>query len=99
MGKKEYILHIGVKLFVNIEQIKNCQKKLWKVHQQEYQFWYFLTTYPLVRFCPNLLDPPTPQKIGHHEWMFPKAKPEMGILKFQSLRNARQLTEDRAIAF
>ena len=21
---------------------------------------------PLVRFCPILLDPPTPQKIGHH---------------------------------
>ena len=26
---------------------------------------------PLVRFCPILLDPPTPPKIGHHLCMFP----------------------------
>ena len=34
----------------------------------------FLLTYlpPLVPFCPILLDPPTPPKIGHHLCTFPK---------------------------
>ena len=27
---------------------------------------------PLVRFCPIVLDPPSPPKIGHHLCTFPK---------------------------
>ena len=29
---------------------------------------------PHVLFCPILLDPPSPPKIGHHLCMFPKVK-------------------------
>ena len=50
--------------------VKNVKKT-----QQQYQnmgcpIFSKLPT-PLVRFCPVLLDPPIPPKIGHHLCMFP----------------------------
>ena len=49
-----------------------------KIHKSTEQFLkkigrpiFALLPTPLVRFCPNLLDPPSPSKIGHHLCMLP----------------------------
>ena len=54
-----------------------------KIHKSTEQFLkkigrpiFALLPTPLVRFCPNLLDPPSPPKIGHHLCTFPYKKQE-----------------------